>query len=229
MAGLGSRFSDAGYAKPKPLIDVLGVPMIQAVVESLNIDANYIFIVQEEHYNAYNLEETLGKIVLDPKIVKINGLTDGAARTTLAAKSLIDNDIPLVIANSDQIVSWDSQEFLNKLKNQNVVALFNSDDPKWSYAKISNDVVTEVAEKIVISNNATVGIYGWKTGAEYVKSAEQMISKNIRTNNEFYICPVYNESILNGNFLVPYFVDSMHGVGTPEDLDNYVKIEEGVS
>jgi hypothetical protein len=89
--------------------------------------------------------------------------------------------------------------------------------------------VTEVAEKIVISNNATVGIYGWKTGAEYVKSAEQMISKNIRTNNEFYICPVYNESILNGNVLVPYFVDSMHGVGTPEDLDNYIKIEEGIS
>jgi NDP-sugar pyrophosphorylase family protein len=229
MAGLGSRFSDAGYAKPKPLIDVLGAPMIQAVVESLNIEASYIFIVQEEHYNVYNLEEALNSIVPNSKIVKINGLTDGAARTTLAAKSLIDNDIPLVIANSDQIVSWDSQEFLNKLKDQNVVALFNSDDPKWSYAKISNGVVTEVAEKIVISNNATVGIYGWKTGAEYVKSAEQMISKNIRTNNEFYICPVYNESILNGNVLVPYFVDSMHGIGTPEDLDNYIKIEEGIS
>jgi NDP-sugar pyrophosphorylase family protein len=223
MAGLGGRFLDAGYAKPKPLIDVLGVPMIQAVVKSLNMEANYIFIVQQEHYDAYNLEETLNHIVLNPKIVKINGLTDGAARTTLAAKSLIDNDTPLVIANSDQIVAWNSQEFLSRLRDNNVVALFSSDDPKWSYAKVNEGVVTEVAEKIVISNNATVGIYGWKSGAEYVKSAEQMISKNIRTNNEFYICPVYNESILNGNILVPYFVESMYGVGTPEDLKAYLE------
>jgi dTDP-glucose pyrophosphorylase len=225
MAGLGSRFSEKGYELPKPLIDVAGKPMIERVVNSLNIDGNYIFIVQKSHVEAYGLEKILNKIKPGCKIVAIDGLTDGAARTTLAARQFIDNDLPLIIANSDQIVLWDSSIFVSMSSDSSssgAIALFNADHPKWSYAKLDEGRVSEVAEKVVISNNASVGIYGWKNGSDYVRYAQQMIDKDIRTNNEFYICPVYNEAIGDGHRILPFFVDEMHGVGTPEDLEVYL-------
>lgn len=223
MAGQGSRFFEAGYKKPKPLIDVEGVPMIQAVVDSLNIDGTYIFIVQKIHSVQYHLLDVLSEMVPGCVIVEIDEPTDGAARTSLAAKKYVDNNNPLIIANSDQIVEWDSSEFVSLLTNYDTIALFKDTDPKWSFAKIDEGLVSEVAEKKVISDNASVGIYGWSRGSDYVKYAEQMINKNIRTNNEFYICPVYNESIAGGNNVIPYFVDQMFGLGTPEDLSKYLK------
>jgi NDP-sugar pyrophosphorylase family protein len=223
MAGAGTRFLEAGYSLPKPLIDVGGKPMIHRVVDSLNLDANYIFIIQKEHYEKYDIVDVLNFIGNNPPIFVIDGMTDGAARTTLAAVDAINNDTPLIIANSDQIVQWDSKFFQSLLETDNAIALFKDNDPKWSYAKLEGKKVVEVAEKNVISENATVGIYGWKTGADYVKYAEQMIEKEIKTNNEFYICPVYNEAILNGDSVVPYFVDAMHGLGTPGDLEKYLK------
>jgi dTDP-glucose pyrophosphorylase len=225
MAGMGSRFIEKGYSLPKPLIKIFGKPMIQLVVESLNIpDANYIFIVQKDHRVKYHLDDVLDGIVSGCTIIETDGITDGAARTALLAKDLINNDTPLIISNSDQVVVWDSLVFQSLLASQGVIALFNADDSKWSYAKIDElGLISEVAEKKVISNNASVGIYGWKNGSDYVKYAEKMINKDIRTNNEFYIAPVYNEAISDGKKILPYFVDEMHGVGTPEDMNNYIK------
>lgn len=225
MAGLGSRFAEQGYVLPKPLIDVDGAPMIQRVVESLGIDGRYIFVVQREHYEAYSLKEELSRIAPGCEIVIIDGLTDGAARTTLLAKEFIDNDNPLIIANSDQIIEWSSDEFVKLTTDpefSGAIALFKATHPKWSYAQIKDGSIARVAEKVVISDNASVGIYGWKHGHDYVRFANQMIAKNIRTNNEFYICPVYNEAIELGHRIHPYFIDKMHGVGTPEDLAEYL-------
>lgn len=222
MAGLGSRFTEAGYIDPKPMIDINGKPMIQRVIESLNIDAQYIFVVQHDHLKKYNLVSFLNSIVNEPIIVEINEVTDGAARTTLLAKEFINNDSPLIIANSDQIISWNSNEFLSLLVSGNPIALFKANDKKWSYAQIDGNKISRVVEKEVISDNASVGIYGWSKGSDYVKYAEQMISKGIKTNNEFYICPVYNEAILDNKAVIPYFVKEMYGVGTPEDLASYL-------
>lgn len=226
MAGLGSRFTESGYTLPKPLIRIFGKPMIKLVVDSLQLDANYIFIVQKEHRVKFHLDDVLDEIAPGCKIVEVDGVTDGAARTVLMAKDLIDNDTPLIISNSDQVVVWSSFTFESVLASHSVVALFRADDSKWSYAKIDElGLICEVAEKKVISNNASVGIYGWKTGSDYVKYAEQMISKDIRTNNEFYIAPVYNEAIADGEKIIPYFVDEMHGLGTPEDMNNFIKLK----
>ena len=223
MAGLGSRFVEKGYSLPKPLIKIFNKPMIQLVIDSLDIDGNYIFVVQKEHRVKYHLDDVLDEMAPGCSIVEIDGLTDGAARTTLFAKELINNDTPLVIANSDQVVVWHSFEFTKALTTSDgVLALFKADDPKWSYSKINNALISQVAEKKVISNNANVGIYGWSKGSDYVKYAEQMIDKNIRTNNEFYVAPVYNEAIADGKRFVPYFVEEMHGVGTPEDMNDYI-------
>ena len=227
MAGAGSRFQQAGYTFPKPLIDVKGKPMIQTVVENLNVEANFIFVVQKEHREKYNLDALLNLITPNCKVVEVNSLTEGAACTTLLAKEHINNDAPLLMANSDQFAEWDSNEFMYKMAEQNVdagILSFKSTHPKWSFAKVNEfGCVTEVAEKKPISDIATVGIYYWAKGSDYVKYAEQMISKNIRVNNEFYVCPVFNEAIKDNKKIKTFNIEKMWGLGTPEDLNHYLK------
>jgi HAD superfamily hydrolase (TIGR01509 family) len=227
MAGAGSRFQQAGYTFPKPLIDVEGKPMIQVVVDNLNIDATFIYVVQKEHREKYNLDTLLNLITPNCKIVEVDGMTEGAACTTLLAKEFIDNDSPLVMANSDQFVEWDSNEFMYKMIEQKVdggILTFTATHPKWSFAKVDEyGYVTEVAEKNPISDIATVGVYYWAKGSDYVKYAEQMISKNIRTNNEFYTCPTFNEAIGDGKKIKTFNIDKMWGLGTPEDLKYYLE------
>ncbi len=231
MAGAGSRFANAGYTFPKPLIEVDGKPMIQVVVENLNIEANYTFIVQKEHYEKYSLQYLLNLIAPNCNIVQVDGLTEGAACTTLLAKEFIDNDAPLVMANSDQFVEWNSNECLYAFNADGIdggIVSFKATHPKWSYAKVGDDgFVSEVAEKKPISDNATVGIYFWKKGSDYVKYAEQMIGKNIRTNNEFYVCPVFNEAIQDGKKVRIKDIERMWGIGTPEDLNYFLEHYKG--
>tara|TARA_R110000787_G_scaffold336_8_gene1243 strand:+ start:28119 stop:29504 length:1386 start_codon:yes stop_codon:yes gene_type:complete len=226
MAGAGSRFEQAGYTFPKPLIEINGKPMIQVVVDNLNFESKYTFIVQKKHREQYNLDSMLGLISNRPNIVEVDGVTEGAACTTLLAKDIINNDSPLIIANSDQFVDWDTSEFMYKMQEQDVdcgILTFKSTHPKWSFAKIDeNGFVTEVAEKNPISNIATVGIYYWKRGSDYVKYAEQMINQNKRFNNEFYVCPVFNEAIKDGKKIKTFNIEKMWGLGTPEDLTIYL-------
>jgi NDP-sugar pyrophosphorylase family protein len=231
MAGEGSRFAKEGYTFPKPLIDVNGKPMIQVVVENLDFDATYIFLVRKEHLEKYNgLKTTLDRITNGKfQIVEVDRLTEGAACTTLLAKDLINDDEELLIANSDQVIRYSSENF--KLMKSltpadGIIFTFNALHPKWSFVKVnSRGIITELQEKNPISNIATCGIYWYKKGSDYVKYTEQMINKNIRVNNEFYVAPVYNEYIADGKTLIPFYVDEMYGIGTPEDLNTYLKLK----
>jgi len=227
MAGAGSRFETAGFTFPKPLIEVRGKPMIQVVVENLNIDAKYIYIVQKSHFEKYNLEYLLKLITPNCEIVQIDGLTEGAACTTLLARNFIDNQDSLLIANSDQFVEWNSGETIYSFMADGIdggIVTFNATHPKWSYARIDeNGIVKEVAEKRPISDIATVGIYFWKKGSDYVKYADQMIERNIRTNGEFYVCPVFNEAIEDGKRFRIRNISKMWGLGTPEDLSFFLE------
>ena len=228
MAGAGSRFKEAGYIFPKPLIEINNKPMIQCVVDSLKLEGNYIFIVQKEHQIKYNINSVLKILKPNCKIIELDKVTEGAACTTLLAKKFINNNNPLIIANSDQYIEWDSIKSMynfNSKKIDGSILTFEAIHPKWSYAKVDeNNLVTEVAEKKVISKNATTGIYYWKKGNDYVKYAEQMIKKNIRVNNEFYVCPVFNEAILDKKKIIIDQVDKMYGLGTPEDLNNFLRL-----
>ena len=230
MAGEGSRFAKAGYTFPKPIIEVNGEPMIKVVIDNLNIEANFIFIIRKEHDDQFNISSTLKQLEPDCKIIKINGLTEGAACTTLLAKEYIDNDMPLLIANSDQFVEWDSCEFYHSINSSidGSILTFENVHPKWSYVKQDVDGnVTHVAEKEVISNKASVGIYYFAKGSDYVRYAEDMIEKNIRYGQsfngrgEFYVAPVYNEAIADGKIVRTFDIKKMWGIGTPEDLQTF--------
>ena len=227
MAGAGSRFANAGYTFPKPLIDVEGKPMIQVVVENLNIDANYIYVVQKSHREKYNLDTLLNLITPNCTIVEVDGVTEGAACTALLAKKFIDNGNPLFFANSDQFVEWDSNEFFYKMNENDAdggIPVFHSTHPKWSFAKLDEDgFVTEVQEKNPISDLATIGFYYWKHGSDFVKYAEEMIEQDIRVNGEFYVCPVYNNAIKGGLKVRTFDTPKMWGLGTPEDLKHYLE------
>lgn len=227
MAGAGSRFEQAGYTFPKPLIEVNNKPMIQVVVENLNLDANYIYVVQKAHREKYNLDTLLNLITPGCKVVEVDGITQGAACTALLAKDFIDNDAPLFFANSDQFVEWDSNEFMYKMNETDAdggIVTFKATHPKWSFAKVNdNGLVTEVAEKNPISDTATVGYYYWKHGSDFVKYAEQMIQNDVRVNNEFYVCPVFNQAIADNKSIRIFNAERMWGLGTPEDLNHYLE------
>ena len=225
MAGAGSRFASAGYTFPKPLIEIRGKPMIQVVVDNLNINATYTYIVRTEHLEKYNLKYLLNMMTPGCNVIDVNHLTEGAACTTLLAEKFINNDSPLLIANSDQFIEWNSGNFMYSMTSGNAdggILTFENSHPKWSYVKTDESgYVTDLAEKKVISNKATVGIYYWNRGSEYVKYAKQMIEKNIRVNNEFYVAPVYNEAIAEGKKIKIFDIDKMWGIGTPEDLNYF--------
>jgi len=228
MAGAGSRFEQAGYTFPKPLIEVNNKPMIQVVIENLNLEANYIYVVQKAHREKYNLDTLLNLLTPGCKIVETDGITEGAACTALLAKEYINSDSPLFFANSDQFVEWDSNEFMYKMQETNAdggIVTFKATHPKWSFAKVNEytGLVEEVAEKNPISDNATVGYYYWKYGSDFVKYAEQMIEKDIRVNNEFYVCPVFNQAIEDTKEIRTFNVNGMWGLGTPEDLKYYLE------
>jgi len=223
MAGEGIRFVKRGYFSPKPLILINGKPMIERVIESLNLNHQYIFLVRS---TSFELQRLLSKITEDKAtIVDVVHCTEGAACTALLAKEFIDNDEELLIANSDQIVHYDVDKF-NKMKGNTgldgIIFTFTATDPKWSFVQADKDGrIYNVEEKNPISNIATCGVYWYRKGSDFVSAAETMIENKIKTNNEFYIAPAYNEMIKIGKNISAFFVDEMHGVGTPEDLEAY--------
>lgn len=230
MAGAGSRFVDAGFSVPKPFIDICDIVMIDRVLENLKIpNAKYILIARAEHLVSEKASFEQLRNKYNCEILTVDTLTEGAACTILMSCWLINNNQPLLLANSDQIIEMDLSGFINdsmERKLDGSILTFSSNHPKWSYAKIDNNGhLIELREKKVISEFATVGLYYYQRGKDFVNSAIQMIANNDRVNNEFYTAPAYNYSIKNGLTIGIYNIETsqMYGLGTPEDLDIYIK------
>jgi len=229
MAGRGSRFAKVGYTMPKPLIEVLGVPMIKLVIDNIRPRCahRFIFLCQAEHLALYALAEKLEQWVPGCAIISLNGITEGAACTVLLARSLIESDEPLMIANSDQWVDIDINEYLDfcgKGGLDGCIMTMKSNDPKWSFIRLNGQgMITEVVEKQVVSDEATVGIYNFSCGRDFIAAAHAMIEQNLSVNGEFYVAPVYNQLLLNGANIGYYNIgsdfDGMYGLGTPEDIE----------
>ena len=234
MAGRGSRFATAGFSDPKPLIPLHGVPMIQVVIANLTpkVAHRFIFICQREHYHAYGLDRLLPQWTTDPQVVLLDGVTEGAACTVLAARDLIDSDEPLMIANSDQYIAASIDAYLADMTQRQLDGLImtmTANDPKWSFASTTPDgLVTKVVEKQVISEDATVGIYNFAHGRDFVAAAEAMIADDERVNGEFYVAPVYNRMVASNRRIGIYGIGTdgkgMHGLGTPADLAQFLAL-----
>ena len=231
MAGEGSRFNRAGYKKPKPFISVNGKPMIMRVLENLAYpDARYILVARQEHMDAepmlvQQIERNFNSI-----FIPIDKLTEGTACTILYARSYINNEQPLLIANSDQIVDIPISDFIDDCKQRDldgsILTFIDKErNPKWSFAKLDElHFVSEVQEKKPISDHATVGIYLYRDGRDFVNASIDMLINRDRVNNEYYTCPTYNYAIKAGRKIGIYNISEkqMHGIGTPEDLEAYL-------
>lgn len=233
MAGAGSRFQKAGHTLPKPLIPVNGVPMIRVVIENLKPSTphRFIFICQKTHVAEYDLHPKLSAWAPGSEVVTVEGLTEGAACTVLVAENLINSDEPLMIANSDQYVDVNIDSYLRVIDEQNLDGLImtmKANDPKWSFVGTHSGLVTRVVEKEVISDEATVGIYNYRNGRKFVEAARDMILKNLRVNNEFYVAPTYNQLIAHGSRIGIYNVgkeaEGMYGLGIPKDLELFLTL-----
>ena len=229
IAGRGSRFVKAGYNLPKPLIPIHGTPMIEVIIRNIRPRQphRFIFLALAEHLESTPLASILKTADPGCTVVPVMGVTEGAACTVLLARDLINTAEPLMLANSDQYVDIDINEYLDQIacdRADGSMLTFYSDHPKWSYARLdANNYVTEVVEKQVVSQEATVGIYNFRRGCDFVRGAEQMIRRNLRVNNEFYVAPAYNELIAAGAKITVYNIgDKMFGIGTPEDLEAFL-------
>lgn len=227
MAGAGSRFAEAGFTIPKPLCRVGNTTMIQKAVDSLDIKGRYIFVVQHQHLLDFPwLADHLKSLAQQVDIVTLDGVTEGAACSLLHAKELINNNQPLISINSDQVLHWDSAKFLQACELEPDVSwimTYPHNHIKHSFVKVNDDgYVIEAAEKVAISDIASVGLYHWSKGSLFVEGAEAMIDNNERHNGEFYLAPIYNYTALN-NRVKPYAVEAVNftPVGTPDDLAVY--------
>lgn len=228
-AGEGSRFTKAGYTAAKPFIDVLGTSMIARVLENVRVRGarNILLVRTRDEVEATHMFGQRS----DVNVQRVDALTEGTACTVLLARHQIDDDTPLVIANSDQLLAFSCQEYVDDalrrgLDGSIVVFRDPTRNPKWSFARIDElGLVREVAEKIPISDLATAGIYMFTRGSDFVRAAIDMIVRNERVNDEFYTCPVYNHMIRWGARIGVYEVTSgaMQGLGIPEDLERYIK------
>ena len=237
MAGRGSRFKDVGYTDSKPFIDVNGKPMIHKVIENLNVDFSdttyrFIIVCLIEDFEKYDLENHFKDYFGHDRfnLVVLDKMTEGAAQTVLQAKDLIDNDTSLLTLNSDQMIKDGSIELFDEYKNfDGGILCFYGEGTDWSYAKSDDSgLVTEVAEKVEISNDATAGYYYWSKGSDFVKYAEQMIEHNDRqgSNKEFYVAPVYNWAVKDGKKIVISMVEKVYQLGTPSHLKSYLNGEQ---
>lgn len=230
MAGRGSRFSDAGYELPKPLIDVHGYPMISWVIENIRpkTEHKFIFICQDEHIEQFSLDKLLPDLAGNTEVIGIRSVTEGAACTVLLAEDIINNDSALMIANSDQWVDLDINKYLAAVEHHDgLIMTMYADDPKWSFIDFNeNGNIRGVIEKEVVSNEATVGIYNFTSGRDFCRYAHQMIDKELRVNGEFYVAPVYNELLADGAKIGYFNIGSvgkgMYGLGTPQDLQAFL-------
>lgn len=227
MAGEGKSFQASGYVFPKPLIDINGKPMIQRVVENINVDGKFIFIVQKEHLETYNMQYLLNLIAPGCEIISVEGPGGGAATSVLQAKHTFNDDFPIAIINSDQVIDWNSNEFFYAMaadECEGGIVTFESTHPQWSFVRQGdNGFVAEVAEKKPISNIATAGVYYFRRGKDFIKYAEQMIAKNLKTLGEFYVCPVYNEYIRDSKQIRIFPVKRVWSFSTPKDVEHFIQ------
>lgn len=233
MAGRGSRFANAGYDLPKPLIPVLGVPMIELVIANLRPSRphRFHFLILRDHDGEYDLAARLSDWAPGCEVSYVDEVTEGAACTVLLAREAIDDDAPLMIANCDQYIDASIDAYLDDMgEADGLIMTMWADDPKWSFVRRDGSGrVVEVVEKEVVSNEATVGIYNFSRGADFVQGADAMIAADIRVNGEFYVAPVYTGLIGQGAEIRCHDIGrvgaGMHGIGVPADLDAFCETD----
>lgn len=229
LAGKNNFFPEGEFPYPKPLIEINGKTMIEHVIdnfETITQKKQFIFIVNTEDCKKYHLDNVLNLLTDQQcKIIKIDRETKGAACSALMAIEHIDNNMPLIIANADQVFDDDIRELIKPLADYDAGVLsFESVHPRWSYARVNEkNLITETAEKRPISKHAIAGLYYFAKGADFISSSMQMIKKDANVNGLYFIAPVLNEMVLNNKKMTVVSVASSryHTFYTPAKIQEF--------
>lgn len=229
MAGAGSRFQIAGYDVPKPFIEFNGKMMVEHVLSSFrNINASFILVLQEKFLieQKVQLEKLKNNYKLD--FVTVPKLTMGAAITALAAHKKINPEYDILFVDSDNIFDKkDISDFLAYVRGKNLsgaLLTFNSDKHCFSYAQVdAKGYLVKTREKEVISNHAICGVYYFKNLEQFKDSVIDLVVESDLSKGEFYMSNVYNHLLKITDKIGVYDIKHFDCVGTPEQLDEYIK------
>ena len=232
IAGNGSRFFEVGYKQPKPLIKIPyeNKTILQKSLESIKSDnATLIFIVRQDHVDIFNIDEYLiqnfgkrTKIIISPD------RTDGAVCSCLLAEEYINNENPLIIFTPDCYFEPCFNYLEVDDKYDGAVGVFYSDSEAHSYVTTTNNgILKQAAEKQVISHHAVGGLYYYKKGSDFVSCSREMLGDKKKSKGEYYICPVFNYMIKNNKKIIVQEQTTHHILGTPRDLETYIKLFKG--
>ena len=226
MAGRGQRFLDKGIFTPKPLLEINSEPFISHVIDSVTFEnAIFYFLIREQHLKENNFDEIFKRKKINYKIIPINKDTEGAASTVLIGIKEMNNDLPLIVKDCDQVMNWSQKnflEFVNRRKNDGVLVTVPTTNPGFSYVELLDDMstVTRTKEKEVVSSFGNTGCYYFNKTAEFEYYTNLMIKKNIRVKNEFYVSQIYNEYILDNKKIIHYPIVEIFSIKTPAELEN---------
>lgn len=234
IAGRGQRFKDYQQNTPKPLVKFEGKTLLEHSISTLNLDGQYIFVTRRYETSFLNntIEEIIYSLVPNSKIIVIDSVTEGMASTCLCAEKFINTDDELIVTNVDQYLCWDSTDFLKFVRKESVDACVSTYDhadiqlnkpSKYAFVKLNEHGYAEkFREKFAISEHAMNGIYYWKHGSDFVRSAKQMISDDVRINGEYYLSPSYNYLIQEGKCIRTYKMNEteFYSLGSPEEISN---------
>lgn len=229
MAGRGSRFAGSGYERPKPLILVNGIPMFIRSLDSVKGVAysDLIIIALAEHEEQFGISQYIKDFQLpNTKLITLPDVTKGQLCTVMAAKELIDTPEDVLILSSDTIVfSGLGKEIeTKKAECRGLISVAEMPGDRWSFAAIDETGrVTQVAEKQRISPYASTGLYYFSNGKELVRQADEMIARNETTKGEFYVIPVYQKMIDQGDYVGISVAKAMWDLGTPDSLSEYLE------
>jgi UDP-N-acetylglucosamine diphosphorylase / glucose-1-phosphate thymidylyltransferase / UDP-N-acetylgalactosamine diphosphorylase / glucosamine-1-phosphate N-acetyltransferase / galactosamine-1-phosphate N-acetyltransferase len=228
MAGRGSRFDGHGYAEPKPLIPVQGVPMFVKSLESLAACtySRLVIVAQRQHELEFGISKLVEEFQLpNTSLVLIDGVTKGQLCTVLAAKEFLDTDEGVLIMGSDTIVRSEiGADIKHKASDcKGIISVANMPGDRWSFAAVDDDGrVCAVAEKERISPHASTGMYYFSNAREFVRYSEEMIANKETTRGEYYVIPVYQKMIARGERVNISQATEMWDLGTPESLKDYL-------
>jgi dTDP-glucose pyrophosphorylase len=231
IASNSKFFSIEDYGYPKPLIEIMGKPMIQHVIENLTAGTNFkkiIFIIRQDECDKYHLDNTLNLLSsIKPEIIKLRSDTQGALCSVLLTVEHINHNEPLVISNADQIFDGGISGHLKVFSESHLDAAcltFESVHPRWSYVRVDQkNQVIETAEKRPISKHAIAGLYMYKKGSDFVKYGMDSIKHGSCVDGKYFISPVFNEYVLANKTVGHYKVanDHYHTFYSPKKIEEF--------
>jgi dTDP-glucose pyrophosphorylase len=226
MAGNGQRFIDAGYKEDKPFVKIFNKPMFRIAIENLNISGHYYLLVKLKH-----MQRILSQLKFLPQdsqytVIPIKKRVNGSTAACLTLCETIMPNEPLIVANCDQIIDWNSVDFLKFCElctAEGVVTTFKANSAQHSYARENEDgQVIEIKEKQVISNDALCGVHFWNRADMAFWSFQKALEGPPHYNGEYYIAPTYNEIIKLDGLVLQYKTNGMVVLGTPHQLEEYI-------